>query len=156
VSKQPLAIRWRLAIREDDDLSSSARLFGHVLSTYADNGSGEATASMRTIARGCGYSLRTAHYAKDELLAAKLIDLRPRIGRTSVLTLCLPMQSIAGVPMQSTTRTSATHCTQTHKNSDGGAASGSAPPISLDECAGCGEVLPLVIRDLYCCEECVQ
>jgi hypothetical protein len=146
----PLPIRWRIAIRESDVLSPAARLLGHTIATYADNSTGEATASMSTYARGCGYSRRTAHYAKDELRMAALLDLTPRVGKTSIFTLRLPVQSVAHLPVQSTTRTSATDCTQTHKNSDGGAANGSAPPVPLDECAGCGHVLPLVKNDLFC------
>jgi hypothetical protein len=146
----PLPIRWRIAIRENDVLSPAARLLGHTIATYADNSTGEATASMSTYARGCAYSRRTAHYAKDELCIAALLDITPRVGKTSVFTLRLPMQPVAHPPVQSTTRTSATRCTQTHTNIDGGAANGSAPPVPLDDCAGCGHVLPLVKDGLYC------
>jgi hypothetical protein len=155
VSRQPLALRWRIALRDHESLSPSTKLFGFTLSTYADNGSGQAHPSLSTLAGSCGYSVRTAYTAQKKLEAFGFLTVQRRVGLSSIFTLALPRQPTSEVPRQIATRTSATHCRLTHKNSDGGAPGGSAPPISEDECTGCGLRLPLVKDDLYC-EGCAQ
>jgi hypothetical protein len=156
VSKQPLAIRWRIALRDDDRPSRSAKLLGLMLSTYTDNGTGSTFAGLPTLARSCGFSIDTARRAYHELRRLKYLDVSPRPGLTSITTLRLPLAPMQGVPLARAPVTPSTHATRSLKISNGGAPGGSAPPISLSECAGCGEVLPLVIRDLYCSEGCVQ
>jgi hypothetical protein len=155
VSRQPLAIRWRLAIRGDKELSRSAKLLGYTLATYCDNGTGSTFVGLSTLAEDCRFSVDTASRARAEL-QRHYLDVTHRRGLTSVSTLRLPTARVRGVPTARTPRTHRTGAGLSLDNSDGGAANGSAPPISLSECAGCGEVLPLVIRDLYCSEGCVQ
>jgi hypothetical protein len=150
LSTPPLAIRWRLAIRDHETLSPSTKLFGFTLSTYADNGTGQAHPSLSTLAGSCGYSVRTAYTAQKKLEAFGFLTIQRRVGLSSIFTLALPRQPTSEVPRQSATQTSATHCRVTHKNSGGRPPVGSAPPISEDECAGCGRRLPLVKDDLYC------
>jgi hypothetical protein len=150
VSKQPLAIRWRLALRDDDRVLSSPKLLGHTLSTYADNGSHSAFVGLPTLARNCGFSYRTAHRARKSLERFGYLDLQHRSGQTSVSTLRLPLTPMTGVPLTPATRTPVTRVTRTLNNSDGGAAKSSAPPFAEDDCAGCGQRLPLVKDDLYC------
>jgi hypothetical protein len=135
VSRQPLPIRWRLAVREHGDLSPNARLFAFVFSTYADNATGSATPALSTIARGCGYSADTARRAQHELRRAHFLDIKSRPGQTNVLTLCLPLAHLPGVrpgvPLAQRPITPGTRATQTLKNSktpDGNAVNGGVPP----------------------------
>jgi hypothetical protein len=145
-----LVMRWRLALRDDDRPTSSAKLVGHTLSTYADNTTCSTFVGKATLARNCGFGVRTVYTAQKELERFGFLIIQPRVGLSNIYTLCLPRQPTARVPRQSTTPTPAAHCRVTPNNSDGGAANGSAPPFPLDDCAGCGRVLPLVKDGLYC------
>jgi hypothetical protein len=64
-------MRWRDHIR-DSDLSSSAKLVAHTLSTYMD-ASGHAFPSRETLASGCSLAGRTVYAAINELETAKLL-----------------------------------------------------------------------------------
>ena len=139
---RPLAIRWRLRVRDDPALSPSTKLFAYTLSLHVDNRTGEAYPSLTTLAKECGYSVRTAYTAQKDLEnpARPYITVRRRFGTSSVFTLTEPRQPTADY---------------LNSTQDGGVPSGNAPPYPLDECTGCGQVLPLV-QDALRCKECAR
>lgn len=157
MSKQPLAIRWRIALRDDDRPSRSAKLLGLTLATYADNRTNSTFVGLSTLARNCGFSFDTASRARGELRGHGYLKLTYRPGLTSIATLSEPPARVQGVrrgnPPQERPVTPRMGAGVTLNNSDGGAANGSAP---LDECNGCGSVRPLVdVLALYC-KDCAE
>ena len=153
MSTQPLPIRWRLTLRDDEQPSRSAKLLGLTLATYADNQTGSTFVGLRTLARNCGFSVDTARRAHHELRRLKYLDVTPRPGLTGISTLRLPLAPMQGVPLAPVQGTPSTRATRTLNNSEGGAVNGRpSPSFALDECAGCNQIRPLVQRDLYCGE----
>jgi len=126
VPTQPLVIRWRLALRDDDGPSRSAKLFGLMLSTYSDNKTGASFAGLPTLARNCGFSVDTARRAQHELWKSGYLDLTRRPGLTSISTLVLPLARVQGVrgrrPLARSPITPSTGATLTLRTQQGGAA----------------------------------
>jgi hypothetical protein len=148
-----LVLPWRIALREDERLSRSAKLLGYTLATYADNTTGKTFVGLVVLGRNCRFSARTAHTAAKELERWGYVDIERRAGLSSVYTLRRPRKPASGPPRKSATRTPEASFHLTHKNSAGGVAEDDAPPVPLDDCASCGRVRPLVRDGLYC-QEC--
>jgi hypothetical protein len=63
-----LVYKWQRALLCDSELNSTAKLVGLVLSTYADGQTGDSIYPARaTIARACGFDVRTVDHAIERL-----------------------------------------------------------------------------------------
>jgi hypothetical protein len=89
--------RWRIAIRDDDCLSSTAKTVGYVLSTFMD-AKGLCWPSTLQIARGCGFKLnpkhesnRSAKRGTRELRDAGYVISKRRYDMPSVYQACFPV-----------------------------------------------------------------
>src|SRR5215218_9293065 len=92
MTRKSLVAIWRDAVRDDDQLNSTARLVAFVLSTYV-NGSGLAYPSRGTLAAGAGLStgLRAVDRALSSLELAGFLAIERSRGRSSHrYTLTLP------------------------------------------------------------------
>jgi Helix-turn-helix domain len=115
--KQPLVVRWRLALRADQ-LSRSAKLLGYTIATYADNRTGSTFVGLPLLASDCGFSVDTASRARAELHRRQYLNVAHRAGLTSVVTLRLPTARVRGVPTARSPKTHRTGAGVTLNNSD--------------------------------------
>jgi hypothetical protein len=95
--KADVPTRWRIAIRDDDCLSSTAKTVGYVLSTYMDS-KGLCWPSTLQIARGCGFKLNLNHTSHrsgkrgtKELRDAGYLTSKRRYDMPSVYQACFPV-----------------------------------------------------------------
>ena len=82
-----LVYKWQRALLCDSELNSTAKLVGLVLSTYADGQTGDSIYPARaTIARACGFDVRTVDHAIERLEIAGWVTVTRTGGRTHEAT----------------------------------------------------------------------